>query len=155
MTLYEGGINKKDLLFNAAGTDKLNWFSFNKMTSSSWSDISSEPRNYFTIQGDCHTDDGRCRSFFINRSYDGCASDLGWLAGSTSSKWCSWENSAAHKFNVLYSKLYSSSWCPLTPTGTQLVSFFFYKKTVVTLRNKTGEERERQTLCDKLDNNFV
>ena len=45
--------------------------------------------------------------------------------------------------------------CPLTPTGTQLVSFFFYKKTVVNLRNKTGEERERQTLCDKLDNNFV
>ena len=105
MTLYEGGINKKDLLFNAAGTDKLNWFSFNKMTSSSWSDISSEPRNYFTIQGDCHTDDGLCRSFFISRSYAGCASDLGWLAGSTSSKWCSWENSAAHKFNVLYSKL--------------------------------------------------
>ena len=105
MTLYEGGISKKDLLFNAVGTDKLNWFSFNRMTSSSWSDISSEPRNYFTIQGDCHTDDGRCRSFFINRSYAGCGSDLGWLVGSTSSKWCSWENSAAHKFNVLYSKL--------------------------------------------------
>ena len=27
--------------------------------------------------------------------------------------------------------------------------------TVVGLRNRTGEERRRQTLCDKRDNNFV
>ena len=150
MTLYEGGISKKDLLFNAAGTDKLNWFSFNKMTSSSWSDISSEPRNYFTIQGDCHDDDGLCRSFFINRSYDGCPRDFGWLVGSTSNKWCSWETSAAHKFNVLYSKLSTH-----TNWNTAGEFFFFYKKTVVNLRNKRGEERGRQTLFDKLGNNFV
>ena len=28
-------------------------------------------------------------------------------------------------------------------------------KTIVNLRNRTGEERRRQTLCDKRDNNFV
>ena len=28
-------------------------------------------------------------------------------------------------------------------------------RTVVNLRNRTGEERRRQTLCDKRDNNFV
>ena len=27
--------------------------------------------------------------------------------------------------------------------------------TLVNLRNRTGEERRRQTLCDKRDNNFV
>ena len=27
--------------------------------------------------------------------------------------------------------------------------------TVVNLRNRTGEERKQQTLCDKSDNNFV
>ena len=151
MTLYEGGISKKDLLFNAAGTDKLNWFSFNKMTSSSWSDMSSEPRNFFTIQGDCHADDGLCRSFFISRSYAGCGSDLGWLVGSTSNKWCSWENSAAHKFNVLYSKLSTyTNW----NTAGELFSFI-KGRFVVNLRNKTGEKRRRETLCDKLDDNFV
>ena len=28
-------------------------------------------------------------------------------------------------------------------------------KTIVNLRNRMGEERRRQTLCDKRDNNFV
>ena len=27
--------------------------------------------------------------------------------------------------------------------------------TIVNLRNRTGEERRRQTLCDERDNNFV
>ena len=104
MTLYEGGSSVKELMFNAAGTDHLNWFSFAKMTNSSWTDITTEPRNFFSIQGDCKNV-YNCRSFFINRSYNGCGSDLGWLAGSTSNIWCSWETSAAHKFKVLYSKL--------------------------------------------------
>ena len=31
----------------------------------------------------------------------------------------------------------------------------FPQNQLVSLRNRTGEERRRQTLCDRLDNNFV
>ena len=96
--MYESGVIKKQLLFDTTETDKLNWFSEGKLISSSWTDIKTEPTNYFTIQGDSP------RNFYINRNYDGCDKDAGWLvagAGIT----CSWETSAAHKNKVLYSKL--------------------------------------------------
>ena len=47
-------------------------------------------------------------------------------------------------------------------TGEELVSkdWHFHgasplHASLVNLRNRTGEERRRQTLCDKRDNNFV
>ena len=101
VVLYTGAASQKELLFNAVGTDKLNWFSVDKLVSSSWTDIKSERRNYFSIQGGCSG--GNCRSFFINRNYGGCGVDAGWLV--TASVWCSWETNADHTKRVLYSKL--------------------------------------------------
>jgi len=98
--VYEGGVTKKELLFDATGTDKLNWFSESKLVNSSWTDIETEPKNYFSIEG--HS--GLFRNFFINSNYDGCHNDVGWLVASTGED-CSWENSAAHHNKVLYSKL--------------------------------------------------
>ena len=34
-------------------------------------------------------------------------------------------------------------------------NFHRLRRTLVNLRNRTGEERRRQTLCDKRDNNFA
>ena len=96
--VYEGSVAKKDFLFDATGTDKLNWFSEGKLISSSWTDIKTEPRNYFSIQGDSP------RNFYINRNYGGCDKDAGWLVAGAGIH-CSWETSAAHKNKVLYSKL--------------------------------------------------
>lgn len=96
--VYEGGVSKKELLFDATGTDKLNWFSEGKLISSSWTDIKTEPRNYFSIQGDSP------RNFYINRNYGGCHVDAGWLVAGAGIH-CSWETSAARKNKVLYSKL--------------------------------------------------
>ena len=101
VVLYTGAASQKELLFNAVGTDKLNWFSVDKLVSSSWTDIKSERRNYFSIQGGCSG--GNCRSFFINRNYGGCEVDAGWLV--TAGVWCSWETNADHTKRVLYSKL--------------------------------------------------
>ncbi|XP_029202587.2 uncharacterized protein LOC114966768 [Acropora millepora] len=103
VSLYKNSISQKELLFNALGTDKLNWFSAGKLISSSWPSIKTTPTNYFSVQGHCHSN--ACRSFFINKSYAGCPNDFGWLVGSTSSTWCSWESNNARKFNILYSKL--------------------------------------------------
>ena len=98
MIVYTGGVIRKQLLFDATGTDKLNWFSEGKLISSSWTDIKTEPTNFFTIQGDSP------RNFYINRNYDGCDKDAGWLVAGAGLH-CSWETSAAHKNKVLYSKL--------------------------------------------------
>ncbi|KAL9952122.1 hypothetical protein ACROYT_G039331 [Oculina patagonica] len=100
--LYEGAVAKKKLVFDASGTDKLNWFSVDKLTNSPWTDVKTEQRNFFSIQGGC--DGGNCRSFFINRNYGGCDVDAGWLVTS-GGPWCSWETSASRKNKVLYSKL--------------------------------------------------
>jgi len=102
VTLYEGGSSKKELIFNALGTNNLNWFSVEKLTTSSWTDIKTESRNFFSVQGDCNG--LNCRSFFINRNYEGCEKDSGWLTVSTG-QWCSWETSPSRKHKVLYSKL--------------------------------------------------
>ncbi|KAL9952121.1 hypothetical protein ACROYT_G039330 [Oculina patagonica] len=100
--LYEGAVAKKELVFDASGTDKLNWFSVEKLTNSPWTDVKTEPRNYFSIRGDCSG--ANCRSFFINRNYDGCDVDAGWLV-TAGGPWCSWETSASRRDRVLYSKL--------------------------------------------------
>ena len=45
---YEGGNIVASMQFNAAGTDKINWFSKGKMTSfTPWTDLSSHGNNYF------------------------------------------------------------------------------------------------------------
>ena len=37
----------------------------------------------------------------------------------------------------------------------EIQKFWYYDDVIVNLRNRTGEERRRQILCDKRDNNFV
>ena len=101
VVVYKGQTPEKELLFDATGSDKLNWFSFDKLVTSSWTDISTEPRNYFSIQGGC--DGPNCRAFFINRNYNGCSIDAGWLVFADA-PWCQWENTAARRHHVLYSK---------------------------------------------------
>ena len=103
MTVYEGGNSKKELMFDASGSDNLNWFSVDKLISSPWTDVKTETRNFFSLQGDCKGLD--CRSFLISRRYAGCENDEGWLSGSLSNIWCAWETTPSHKYNVLYSKL--------------------------------------------------
>ena len=89
----------KELKFNANGSDKLNWFSFSRLSQSPWSDIKSEPKNYFSIVGEPSHD----RRFFINRNYGGCSADAGWML--VSGSLCSWASRFLPRKNViLYSK---------------------------------------------------
>ena len=108
MIVYEGGVSKKELLFDASGTDKLNWFSEGKLINSSWTDIKTEPTNVFSIQGAIQGQ--LSRNFYINRNYNGCNRDAGWLVAAVGGD-CSWETSTAHRNKVLYSKLSTyTSW---------------------------------------------
>ena len=99
VVLYKGGKLMKELKFNAKGSDKLNWFSFSRLSQSPWSDIKSEPKNYFSIVGEPSHD----RRFFINRNYGGCSADAGWML--VSGSLCSWASRFLPRKNViLYSK---------------------------------------------------
>ena len=92
----------KELKFNANGSDKLNWFSFSRLSQSPWSDIKSEPKNYFSIVGEPSHD----RRFFVNRNYGGCSADAGWmLVSGPSGPVCTWETRFLPRKNIiLYSK---------------------------------------------------
>ena len=97
--LYKAGKAVKELRFDAQGTDKLNWFDASRLKESSWGDIETEPRNYFSIGGDVALH----RNFFISRHYRGCPGDEGWLV--TAGTVCDWEKHHPMKNTILYSKL--------------------------------------------------
>ncbi|KAL9952125.1 hypothetical protein ACROYT_G039334 [Oculina patagonica] len=96
VALYKGGSAVKELKFNAQGSDKLNWFQFDKLDQATlpWNDLPTEPRNIFDI------DPQYRRSFFINSAYGGCGNDDGWMVITGSD--CAWETHHAQNA-VIYS----------------------------------------------------
>ncbi|XP_035684022.1 uncharacterized protein LOC118421003 [Branchiostoma floridae] len=76
-----------EMIFNGENTDKYSWFSQSRLLSSPWSDIHTEPKNFFSLAGEV----GRKRTFFINRSYNGCPLDFGWLVLAEAGTVCTWE----------------------------------------------------------------
>ena len=91
----------KELKFNAKGSDKLNWFSLSRLSQSSWTDMKTQPNNFFSIRGD----PGNGRHFFINSVYGGCPKDAGWMVITVPPD-CDWEKRFQPRQNViLYSKV--------------------------------------------------
>ena len=91
----------KELKFDAKGSDKLNWFSLSRLSQSSWTDMKTQPNNFFSIRGD----PGNGRHFFINSVYGGCPKDAGWMVITVPPD-CDWEKRFRPRENViLYSKL--------------------------------------------------
>ena len=104
----------KELKFNAKGSDKLNWFSFSRLNQSSWTDMKTQPNNYFSIHGD----PGNGRHFLINSNYGGCLKDAGWMVIiAKAPPSCDWEKRFQPRQNVI---LYSKGL--FLPTGTNAVS---------------------------------
>ena len=97
-------------MFDATGSDKLSWFSRDKLTDTlPWADIKGSQNNYFSIEGD--TINGR--RFFINKLYAGCPGDVGWMV--IGGPGCDWEKNFGNHA-ILYSKLSTATkW--QTPPG--------------------------------------
>lgn len=101
VVLYKQGKLMKELKFNALGSDKLNWFTHSRLGKSPWSDINTQPKNFFSIGG-MHQ-----RYFFINRNYGGCGADAGWMVVTVGIH-CNWEKHFQPSRDVqviLYSRL--------------------------------------------------
>ncbi|XP_031569372.1 uncharacterized protein LOC116303903, partial [Actinia tenebrosa] len=101
LSLYKDKKEVVLLVFNATGSTKTNWFSRVRLLTSPWTDIHSQPVNYFSINGDIR--DILRRTFFINSQYVDCSLDLGWMVLEEKIPGgCTWENHFQH-FSVLYS----------------------------------------------------
>ncbi|CAH1238943.1 HMCN1 [Branchiostoma lanceolatum] len=99
----EASDGDKKFIFDGLGSDKNSWFSKSRLISSPYTDISTEPQNVFSITGDNNAQ----RRFYINRNYNSCPGDRGWLvvADGGPSGICSWERASTSEHpHVLYSK---------------------------------------------------
>lgn len=95
--LYEKGNEVVSLKFNAAGTNKFEWFSQGNLISSVWNDLKTAANLlYFNLTGDWN------RYFEITKSYGGCSADVGWLLITGGE--CPWETRVPIP-SIQYSKL--------------------------------------------------
>ncbi|CAH1250446.1 Hypp8858 [Branchiostoma lanceolatum] len=100
---YRQGTEVRDLIFDGRDSDKLNWFSKERLISSPWTDLKTETTNLFSIPGEVANRDAP-RSFYINRNYDGCPNDNGWLVVVESSGYCDWEKRDQRVPHILFSR---------------------------------------------------
>lgn len=96
--MYTAGAIGAFLQFNVSGIDKVGWFSQAALTSSSYTDVKTSGVNFFSMVGDS----GIGRHFYVNQTYAGCPSDLGWFIVNRGTA-CSWETTRGNPLRLLYS----------------------------------------------------
>ncbi|KAK7503731.1 hypothetical protein BaRGS_00004854 [Batillaria attramentaria] len=99
VTLIENGHEMAFVEFNGRGSTSTDWFSENRVLNTSWTDLRTQPHNFFSIAGD----PGNNRRFFMEHSYGGCAADSGWLVVVEGDDGCTWGQGSALPI-ILYSK---------------------------------------------------
>ncbi|XP_035677291.1 uncharacterized protein LOC118416310 [Branchiostoma floridae] len=105
---FSPNVETRDLVFNGVGSNKDNWFSKDRLISSPWTDLKTEPTNIFSIAGyeiRYSSESYLFRRFHINRSNAGCAADHGWLVVlDGNSNVCPWERGTGNP-RILFSRL--------------------------------------------------
>ena len=96
LALYKNGSEILSIVFNATESTRDSWFCRDRLIVSPWTDIKTEQQNFFSIPG--HSG----RNFYINRNWESCPNDSGWLM--TTSNICDYERSLPIT-TVAYSKL--------------------------------------------------
>ena len=99
----EDGKEVAFLLFDGTGSDKMNWFSKERLLDSSWGQLRYDSAlNYFSISGDA----GNQRRFFTNVRYGSCPIDHGFLLvlDGNAPRPCSYEKRLGQSTQILYSK---------------------------------------------------
>lgn len=102
-------ITQSFIEFDLVGSTNFDWFSPARHTASNWTDLPTDPafdngaERAFRIPG--------TRSFYINRVWNGCGSDRGWMMITTNTT-CSWENTPNGPTEIIYSRLTTESHIP-------------------------------------------
>ena len=75
LAFFENGKEVAGIVFNGLGSDQLNWFSKDRIVSSSWCDLNSNREyTHFSIAGDTYKERKRR---FLTVKYAGCDGDIG------------------------------------------------------------------------------
>ncbi|XP_060567789.1 mucin-2-like isoform X2 [Ruditapes philippinarum] len=83
VAIYNNGVEKANIIFNAVGADKNSWFTSDRIISSTWTDIKTAQKEIFSLAGDANTG----REFYVSgqsSKTDNCDS-FGWIMVSTKS----------------------------------------------------------------------
>ncbi|KAK3591361.1 hypothetical protein CHS0354_040323 [Potamilus streckersoni] len=89
VAIFNNGLEKANIIFDARGADKNSWFSPDRVISSTWADIKNAPKNLFSMLGDPSTG----HEFAVSSSGTGCNSN-GWMMISTTGT-CPFESGTA------------------------------------------------------------
>ncbi|KAK3782553.1 hypothetical protein RRG08_028049 [Elysia crispata] len=85
--IYKGEM-VKTIFFKGEHTTYMNWYEPEHLLKSCWDDLPMGPHKFFSIAGDKKL----LRRFFIQRNYDGCSKDAGWMVVSDQPPTpCPWE----------------------------------------------------------------
>jgi len=79
--IYNQGIEKAYIVFNATGADKNSWFTSDRIISSSWTDLKTAAKEIFSMSGDANTG----REFYASGHSDptDTCDSFGWMMIST------------------------------------------------------------------------
>uniref|UniRef100_A0A2C9M206 Uncharacterized protein n=1 Tax=Biomphalaria glabrata TaxID=6526 RepID=A0A2C9M206_BIOGL len=89
LVLYKDNVKVKQVIFDGAGSNYMNWLTKARVLDSSWSDMKSQVSNIFSIDGDIRPE--LKRVFLLNSVYGGCANDVGWfVAVDMETDGCNW-----------------------------------------------------------------
>ncbi|XP_048746619.2 uncharacterized protein LOC125659113 [Ostrea edulis] len=80
--LYKSGTQVAEVVFNGTGSTNTDWFSKNRVVSSTWTDVTpTQTYNYFSIEGHV-LESNYWRNFQIWNQYGGCPNDVFWMTSS-------------------------------------------------------------------------
>lgn len=101
--ILTGTVATKFIEFDAIGSTPTDWFSAGRHTTSSWTDLPTDPNWDGSAQGRFFSiDPGGSRKFYVNRTWGGCPADRGWLMISFTD-FCPWERRTTQPNEILYS----------------------------------------------------
>ncbi|KAJ8302983.1 hypothetical protein KUTeg_019379 [Tegillarca granosa] len=97
VAIYNKGVEKANIIFDATNTDKNGWFDPSRIISSTYSDIKNAPKQFFSMLGDVSSG----REFYMNSQSSSSCNTYGWIMVATQNG-CPFENSAGNKPSFLY-----------------------------------------------------
>jgi len=103
--VYKGAAIQKFWKYDGKLSSAINWYNNTKLTSSSYVDLAAGPWNFYSILGENQSG----RRFYVNRSFDTCGGDIGWLVVDSAADPCAWEtNKNAAAIRILYAPAQTS-----------------------------------------------
>lgn len=110
LALYKMNEEVAYMVFDARGSDYINWFNSSRVITSSWSDLSAEHSfHIFSVEGYHPDNDGYFRSFHITSEYGGCDGDKGQLAVIEHDGSCDWDHHPTYP-QFIYSDMNGADW---------------------------------------------